>query len=191
MNEEILKKFAKRFNESEQSSGKISFRDAPKKLATDSLPFTLSGEVEEFYAHLEMEDDPTIGGDLFFQIFMIDQLEQAQDGWSGPDDESLPWLQSFVVFADRSGDALVFDSAQENPSIYGSIQNRSFLIADSMGVFLEALLIAIEIEEDKFDGDTREDDMSFKEDFIDCVQTMISGAASKLDTNGFMKFFFG
>ncbi|EGH32871.1 hypothetical protein VT47_25040 [Pseudomonas syringae pv. syringae] len=191
MNEEIIKIFADRFNKSEQSTGKIFFRDTPKEIASGSLSLTLSGEIKQFYTQLEMEDNPTIGGDFFLQIFMINQLEQAQDGWSGPDDETLPWMNSFVVFADRNGDALVFDSAQENPSIYGSIQKRSFLIANSMNIFLEALLLAIEVEEDIFDGDTREDDMNFKKTFIERVENSVSRLGSDFNVNGFMKFFLG
>ncbi|MEE4892280.1 hypothetical protein V2K64_26335 [Pseudomonas alliivorans] len=190
MNENILKNFAERFNKSEQSTGKIFFRDTPKEIVNGSLSLMLSGEVEQFYTQLEMEDNPTIGGDFFLQIFMINQLEKAQDGWSGPDDETLPWMNSFVVFADRNGDALVFDSAQKNPSIYGSIQKRSFLIASSMNIFLEALLLAIEVEEDAFNGDTREDDMSFKKVFIERVENSVSGLNSGFNVDGFMKFFF-
>ncbi|CAM3555705.1 hypothetical protein BZK31_26625 [Pseudomonas floridensis] len=190
MNEKILKNFAERFNKSEQSTGKIFFRDTPKEIVNGSLSLMLSGEVEQFYTQLEMEDNPTIGGDFFLQIFMINQLEKAQDGWSGPDDETLPWMNSFVVFADRNGDALVFDSAQKNPSIYGSIQKRSFLIASSMNIFLEALLLAIEVEEDAFNGDTREDDMSFKKVFIERVENSVSGLNSGFNVDGFMKFFF-
>ncbi|MEE5154850.1 hypothetical protein V2J87_26245 [Pseudomonas alliivorans] len=190
MNGNILKNFAERFNKSEQSTGKIFFRDTPKEIVNGSLSLMLSGEVEQFYTQLEMEDNPTIGGDFFLQIFMINQLEKAQDGWSGPDDETLPWMNSFVVFADRNGDALVFDSAQKNPSIYGSIQKRSFLIASSMNIFLEALLLAIEVEEDAFNGDTREDDMSFKKVFIERVENSVSGLNSGFNVDGFMKFFF-
>ncbi|MEE4732785.1 hypothetical protein V2K24_14045 [Pseudomonas alliivorans] len=189
MNEKILKKFAERFNKSEQSTGKIFFRDTPKKIANGSLSLMLSGEVEQFYTQLEIEDNPTIGGDFFLQIFMINQLEKAQDGWTNPDDETLPWMNSFVVFAVRNGDALVFDSAKKNPSIYGSIQKRSFLIASSMNIFLEALLLAIEVEEDAFNGDTREDDMSFKKVFIERVEKSVSGLNSGFNVDGFMKFF--
>ncbi|RMS11718.1 hypothetical protein ALP71_01607, partial [Pseudomonas coronafaciens pv. garcae] len=116
---------------------------------------------------------------------------RAQDGWAGPDDETLPWKNSFVVFADRNGDALVFDSAQKNPSIYGSIQKRSFLISNSMNIFLEALLFAIEVEEDIFNGDTREDDMSLKKIVVEQVKNSVSGLGSDFNVDGFMKFFLG
>jgi hypothetical protein len=191
VNISLLEEFSERFSKSNQSLGNLSVRDVPYILDKSALSFRVSGNIEQFYSWFEMEDAPTIGGDFFLQIFSFDELEKAQDGWAGPDDEEIHWKQSYVVFGDRSGDALVFDSAQSNPEIYGSIQKRSFLVAESLAGLLEALIVGIKIEEDEFDGDTRGEDMSLKEDFVRRVEGAISTLTSGVNPDGFMRFFFG
>ncbi|WP_122422041.1 hypothetical protein [Pseudomonas viridiflava] len=186
----LLKEFADRFTRSDQSMGQIFYNDPSSASADEPLPFSLNGEIELFYRHLKMAGDPTVGGDFYIQFFTIDQLTSAQDGWLGPDNESFGWKKSFIVFADRNGDALVFDSATEEPEIYGSIQKRSFKIADSLFIFLRALIIGINIEEDEFNGDTREDDMSPKQVFINRLESEISKVGNALDVKGFMRFYF-
>ncbi|MBF7142723.1 MULTISPECIES: hypothetical protein [Pseudomonas] len=190
MNRIVLESLVQRFSTSEQSLGRLALRTNPLK-GLELSPFgKFSGDIEQFYSQLEIDRHTMIGGDFSLQLFSLEELEGAQSGWSGSNDEGLLWRERFVVFADRNGDALVFESAQENPFVYGSIQQRSFYIAQSMTVFLQALLAGIEIEEDEFCMDTREEDMEFKKSFIDRVQSRVSAMEPDLSTKGFMRFFF-
>ncbi|MBF4560072.1 hypothetical protein H7698_28785 [Pseudomonas sp. p50] len=188
MTNDVIKKFADRFNNNNQNMGTVLYSTDPIVRKSDVFPH-LNEQIEEFYLHIHLENAPTIGGDFFLQIFALNELENAQVGWSGPDDEELAWKQSFVVFADRNGDALVYDSEQKNCPVYGSIQKHSFLVANSFFCFLEALLVGIAVEEE-FGGDTREEDLSYKSNFISEVENRISSMGDVVSVQGFMKFFF-
>lgn len=190
MENDVIKQFAARFNRSEQSMGTIDYVETPITL-DDSELLPIGSDIRQFYAHVVLDDSPTLGGDFFLQLFTVDELADAQAGWAGPDDETLPWKQRFVRVADRSGDALVVDAAQPQSPVYGSIQHRSFPVAASFSAFLGALSIGIDIEEVEFGGDTREDDMGFKPAFLARVETGIAEAGEGVNVAGFMKFFFG
>lgn len=188
MASEVIKKFVDRFNISDQSMGSMSYLDFTSNASNLYAP--INGEAKEFYSCVKLEDTPTIGGDFYLQLFTADEIENAQSGWTGPDDETLPWKKSFVLFGDRNGDAVVFDSAQPLSPVYGSIQKRSFLISTSFFSFLEALIIGIDVEEVEFSGDTREEDLSFKKNFLKKVEERLNVLGDAIDVEGFMKLFF-
>jgi len=150
----------------------------------------ISGKIKEFYSSVELVESPTVGGDFYFKILTVDKLEVAQSGWAGPDDKTLNWKESFVLFGDRNGDALIFDSAHLSSPVYGSVQKRSYLISPSFSGFLKAIMIGWEIEELEFGGDTREEDMSYKTEFLKRVESRLSVLGDEVDVNGFAKFFF-
>lgn len=190
MDNDLIKEFAARFNRSKQSMGTIDYVEMPIALADSNL-LPAGSDIRRFYRHVVLDDSPTLGGDFFLQFFAFDELPDAQAGWTGPDDETLAWKQSFVRIADRSGDALVVDAAQPQSPVYGSIQQRSFLVAASFSALLGALAIGMDIEEIEFGGDTREDDMDFKPAFLARVEAAIAEAGEGVNVAGFMKFFFG
>jgi len=190
MNHDVIKEFAARFNRSEQSMGTIDYVEAPVALSNSNL-FPAGSDIMQFYQHLVLANSPTLGGDFFLQLFTFDELADAQAGWTGPDDETLAWKQSFVRVADRNGDALVVDAAQPQSPVYGSIQHRSFPVAASFSALLGALAIGIDIEEVAFGGDTREDDMDFKPAFLARIEAAVADAGEGVNAAGFMKFFFG
>ena len=190
MENDVIKEFAARFNRSDQSMGRIDYVETPIALADSNL-LPAGSDIMQFYQHVAMDDSPTLGGDFFLQLFTVDELADAQAGWTRPDDETLPWKQSFVRVADRNGDALVVDAAQPQSPVYGSIQQRSFLVAASFSALLGALSIGIDIEEVEFGGDTRDDDMEFRPAFLARVEAAITDADEGVNVDGFMKFFFG
>lgn len=190
MKNQIIKSFVTQFNSIEQNMGKMSYIE--DGFTHPNSGFSgISGEIKLFYTHVKLEESPTLGGDFFLQFFMLDEIEGAQSGWAGPDDDALQWRQSFILFGDRNGDALVYDSANQKSPVYGSIQKRSFLIADSFLCFLEALLAGVEVEERDFKGDTRDDDMNFKPAFLARVEERVSCVGGGINAKNFIKFFFG
>jgi len=188
--ENVIREFVARFNRSEQSMGRIDYVETPIALADSNL-LPAGSDIRQFYQHVVLDDSPTLGGDFFLQFFTVDELADAQSGWTGPDDETWPWKQSFVRVADRSGDALVVDAAQPQSPVYGSIQHYSFPVAASFTALLGALSIGIDIEEVEFGGDTRDDDMGFKPAFLARVEAAVTDAGEDVNVAGFMKFFFG
>jgi len=190
MNHDVIKEFAARFNRSEQSLGRLDYVETLIALADSNL-LPAGSDIMQFYRHVVLDDSPTLGGDFFLQFFTFDELADAQAGWTGPDDETLAWKQSFVRVADRNGDALMVDAAQPQSPVYGSVQHRSFPVAASLSALLGALSIGIDIEEVAFGGDTRDDDMDFKPAFLARVEAAIAEAGKGVNVAGFMKFFFG
>jgi len=190
MDHDVIKEFAARFNRSEQSMGRLDYVETPIALADSNL-LPAGSDIRQFYEHVVLADSPTLGGDFLLQFFAFDELADAQAGWTGPDDETLAWKQSFVRVADRNGDALVVDAAQPQSPVYGSIQHRSFPVAPSFSALLGALAIGIDIEEVEFGGDTREDDMDFKPAFLARIEAAVADAGEGVNAAGFMKFFFG
>jgi hypothetical protein len=74
------KEFCLAFSKSQQKIGELVFHETILNINIPSA-FAIDGELMELYSHIEMISSPTIGGDLFLQLFQINQLLQAQEGW--------------------------------------------------------------------------------------------------------------
>lgn len=192
MSDKSISNFAESFSKSSQSMGTLKRAIPSVMISEDITRGRLTGQAKEFYSGVYMGDMPTLRGDFFFQLFSVAELETAQDGWNsvGSEEVDLGWKDSYVVFADRNGDALAFDSSCDVSPVYGSIQKRSFLISNSFFGFLDAIVFGVDIEESDFQGDTRLDDMSYKSLFISKVEQKLSSSSKEIDVDGFMRFFF-
>jgi hypothetical protein len=188
-----IKIFCERFSLSSQSSGELIFSTSPIDFIHPP-DIMVRGELKEFYSHVLMSNSPTIGGDMFLQIFESSQLTMAQLGWRWLGKERIyneNWNANWTVFADRSGDILFSDPLSNGLNrIWGSIQQNHFPISESLADFFEAMVICMNIEEDIFSGNTRNDDMSMKSDVIAAMGDALKKNSTDIHINEFMKFFF-
>lgn len=191
---EVIRLFCERFSNSTQNSGQLTYLETGVEC---SFPpgIKLSGELMDFYSHVEMSGSPTIGGDMFLQIFEPRQIGAAQMGWKWIDRALTPnpnWKDEWIIFADRNGDVLFAESSDAIPNrIWGSVQQTNFVISDSFSDFLKAIIICMDIEEFNFSNDTRNDDMSYKEEVLQAMKSEVGKKVHGIHMDGFMKYFFG
>jgi hypothetical protein len=186
-------KFANAFSNSQQAMGLLEYVVDPINVI-HSPQITLSIEHEFFYKHLRMSDSPTVGGDMFIQLYAPEELEQRQVGWrwdGRTKKEIASWNKCWTVFADRNGDAIYSDaSSNEVSRVYGAIQSKRVLIADSLADFLRAMSTCMTAEEVTFANETRNDDMSYKSEFLDLLHRSLSSEIPGVNGEGFFEFFF-
>ena len=157
----------------------------------------VSPELQLFYSRIDLNDNPMVGGELYFGVITLDKLKQALYGWrwirkgSSAFEEDPNWNKAWTVFGDRNGDALIAHTGLPSTPILGSIQGRSFGVADTLADFLDVLSDCMICEEADFGFDTKLDDMSVKPEFLDAVRARASARLSPDCVDGFMHFFFG
>lgn len=190
---DTLKNFSSAFSKGKLNHGKVYYREH----ISISGPFPLGPALHEYYSHLDMADSPAVGGAMQLQLFELNRIESAQAGWrwirdkSGNTIENKNWQENWVIFADRNGDALFVDTQTEFGTVYGSIQQRNFLVSNTLSSFLEAQAACMAIEADEFNYDVYDDDFNPIDTFMSKIE---KASADALDSNahpGFIKFFFG
>lgn len=189
----VCAEFVRTFQRSQKNFGTVEFSASVLPVSAD-VP--LNDELRTYFGHVRFSENIHIGGRFNLFLFSPSDLLSAQSGWrwitskSGEiQEDSVDWKPSWVVIADKDGDAIFVDIYGNE--VFGSIQKRNFLVAKSLGDFLYALTEAVKIEMDKYDFEVLDDDAAPLNEFIHDVRTVVS---SKLDadaTSGFMKFFFG
>jgi hypothetical protein len=190
--DDALKKFADVFNDFEGNFGVIQFR-APVQLME---PLPLGSALREYYSRLLLDNNPSIGKKMHLILFTLDKLVGAQSGWrwgvdrTGKQVEDANWKSSWIVFADRNGDAVFVDTETINGSVYGSIQKRNFLIAENLGDFFFTIAECMLVEKDKFGYEVMDDDFNVLDSFLDLTRGIARKNLGEDGCNGFMKFFF-
>ncbi|TXI13128.1 MAG: hypothetical protein E6Q66_10530 [Pedobacter sp.] len=193
--ENTLKQFALSFGREGVDNGNIKIKAHPITISEPQL----KTELKEFYS-LSNFDELIIGGELFMEIFPIEKLSKAQDGWrfiTNPRDKSISedtdhWNKDWIVFGDRNGDAIFCKQDINNAPVYGSIQKEKFLLlANSLNAFFQILTESMMMEKNIFEFNTQTDDFILKADFINAVQTIVNKYSESNKSNDFIEFFFG
>lgn len=178
-------KLAENFKLNNQNMGGVDYTDHDNNLKS---AVSLRGEIEFFYHHLTLKDKPTLDGVFFMHFIEPPELKRILSGWDVGDNT---WNEAYIIFAERNGDVLFCDTTYDACVVYGSIQKRHFIIADSLSSFLDALNSAMDIERDKYNGEVFDEDFNVEATFIDDVKDMLSKKLDEKEVEGFMRFFFG
>jgi len=192
---ESIEKFCSTFGRGGFDLGSVRIREPKPVKFPDGL--ATSPELTLFYSCVELNDSPTIGGEFFFELLSLDKLEQAQYGWrwisKGPNEytEDPKWDAAWTIFGNRSDDVLIADTRNDGTPILGSVQKRTFRIADSLAEFLDTISDCMACEEKSFGFDTKLEDMSVKPEFLSEIKSLITKRLSPQNVEGFMAFFFG
>jgi hypothetical protein len=188
---QAIETFASAVARFEKKFGTIALRSA----ASVDPPFPLGDALTAFYSRLELRDKPEIGGKMHIKLFPLEQLASAQEGWrwissrDGSRSEDASWPASWVVFADRNGDAIVADAVSPNAAIQGSIQKRSFPIAPDLSSFLGALAACLDAERATFDYEVMDEDFEILDSYRDAIAAIARERLGGDCARGFMKFF--
>lgn len=159
-------------------------------------PLVLGEALGKFYSRLDLRDKPGIGGKMHIKIFPPSQLPAAQEGWrwivgrDGQRIEDPGWPVTWIVFADRNGDAIVVDTASPRGAVYGSIQKRSFPISADLASFLQTLALAMDEERARFDYEVLDEDFEVLDSYRSVVESIAQDRLGGDYAHGFMKFFF-
>ena len=190
--EKILSELVSTFNKSQNSMGVMRFSE--KEQIKNRLSFPLTSQLGYFYSHIILEDTPTFGGDFFIQLFEVEKLDEALDGWkviSTNNSKDPNWSKDYIIFAERNGDVLFCDTSVSECPVYGSVQKRNFQIANSLSEFFTVFIEAIRIEEKTLNNETTDDDFNHKPEYLSAIEKKISESLSKEFMQGFYYFFFG
>lgn len=189
--DDALKNFADAFAAGSDNSGTVEYR-APQPI---NGPFPLGVVLTEYFAKLQLNDNPQVGGQLLLGLFMIDRLEAAQHGWrwvskkGAPVTENPDWNKNWVVIGDRNGDALVVDDSTVAGAVSGHIGSFNIKIADDFAGFLQVLAEAMTVEATMCDYDD-DDDSEPDPRFLDEVAAIARRVLGPDGEAGFMQFFF-
>jgi hypothetical protein len=192
---ESIEKFCSRFGRGGMDLGRISLR-VPEPV-TFPGQLSTSSELTLLYSSLELNDNPTIGGEFFFEFYSLDKLEQAQYGWRwisiGRNEytEDPHWNAAWTIFGNRNDDVLIADTGDPGTPVLGSIQKRTFRIADSLAEYIDVISDCMACEEESFGFDTKLEDMSVKPEFLTKIESLITKKLAPKNVDGFMDFFFG
>lgn len=188
-----IRTFADSVERFEKKFGVIALRPA----AAIAPPFALGDALTSYFEQLELREKPETGGSMALKWFPLDMLVGALSGWrwikdkAGNTVENEQWPKSWVIIADRDGDAVIVDTDSADGAVYGSIQQRSFPMASSLASFLRAAAACMDIEREKYAYEVTDDDFNTVEPYLDDVKAVAETELGNANTTGFLKFFFG
>ena len=175
------------FQKSGQSMGQMEY--SATELHESLAPNVLTGELLYFYQHTVLLDKPTFGGDFFIQLIEAPNLLNMLSGWRAPGKSD--WPDNYIIFGDRNGDALFCDISDEKSPVYGSVQKNNFHLSDSLADFFTLYVRLVELEETEFGCDTKNEDFSYKNEYLDAVDAELKKYTSPDFASHFMYFFLG
>lgn len=153
--------------------------------------------LSEYFSRFDSEVTVCTAGAFHLMWFPLPRLATAQSGWrwirdkSGQVREDASWPKSWIVLADRNGDAIVVDDSSDAGTVYGSIQKRSFQIAGGLPDFLFLLADCVDLEKQQFDYEVMDEDFNYIDAFLQGVESLALKHLGADNSQGFMKFFFG
>lgn len=127
------------------------------------------------------------------QFYELQQLEEALIGWRWIDaqhNEDPSWDADYIIFAERNGDVLFCDFSLDECPVYGSIQKVNYKLANSFEKYFNAMIIAIDVEENEFNNETVDDDFNFLPNYLLSIRNKISNIIELENVNNFMNFYF-
>lgn len=187
-----LKNFASAFAAGTENSGIVQWRP-PQPIVE---PFPLGPIVKAYYARMQLDGRPMIGGALILDLWDLDMLETIQHGWrwvrdkGGPVTESPHWHKDRVIIAYRNGDAVSVDDSTPGGAVHGHIASYTCKIADDLASFFETMAEAMLVEATKYDYEVYDDDLNPLPAFLDDMRAIARRRLGPDGETGFMKFFF-
>jgi hypothetical protein len=188
----VLNDFVSTFQRSPENVGKLEFASPPRSIETDLI---LNADLNDYFCRLRFEGSPHTGGRLNLFLFSPDELVTAQQGWRWITDKSgnlledtRHWKDSWIVIADKNGDAIFVDTGSDK--VFGSIQKRNFLVGETLAQFYAGLTPTMKVEMDKYDFEVLSDNMDPLPEFLQDVRAAVSATSGDEASQGFMKFFF-
>jgi len=169
---------------------------APREPVAIESPLALGDALGQFYSRLDLRDKPEIGGKMHIKIVPPSQLPAAQEGWrwitgrDGQRTEDPAWPATWIVFADRNGDAIAVDTASPQGAVYGSIQKRNYPIGADLASFLQTVAAAMDEERATFDYEVTDEDFEVLDSYRNAVRSIAADRLGSDHAPGFMKFFF-
>jgi hypothetical protein len=188
----VLDDFVSTFQRSPENAGKLEIASVPRSVKADLI---LNTDLNDYFCRLRFEGSPHIGGRLNLFLFSPDELVTAQQGWRWITDksgnvleDSQHWKDSWIVIADKNGDAIFVDTGSDK--VFGSIQKRNFLVGETLAQFYAGLTATMKVEMDKYDFEVLSDNMDPLPEFLQDVRAAVSATSGDEASQGFMKFFF-
>jgi hypothetical protein len=184
-----LKKFVSIFGRDGIDIGSVSFNESEVNTA-------LNDELMTMYKLLQFDKVITIGGEMFINLLPESRLEKAQQGWYLikkdnawiQDDEK--WNKEWVVFSNRNDDAIYFDKIEKK--IKGTIDKKIFFrLADSLSQFFSILTACMELEQNKYGFETRNDNEEVSQNFLSDILVILEQLDAGEFKDEFIEFFFG
>lgn len=187
-----LRRFARAFSDSDFRFGEVAYR-APEAV---TAPVELGSVLTEYFAKLRLQT-PVLGGAFRMTLFEPSKLHDALSGWrfivdrQGHNIVNPGWPASWIIIADRDGDAIVVDAATEGGATYGSVQQHNRPMAGSLATYLDCLAACMEMEAEKFRDDSKDEDFNYRPAFLWEVERIAGERLTPGERAGFMHFFFG
>ncbi|MDA3643074.1 hypothetical protein LZ318_19620 [Saccharopolyspora indica] len=183
-----LRQFTDAFGRNDANLGRIALRAN----AAD-VPGLPPGLLGDYLAAVELEDAPVIGGLLGLQLFSHHELAKVQDGWSttwtnGQPQPNPAWQESWIVFGDVNGDAVVADTADQACPVFGSVQHRNTPLAPDLGAFFGAITAVMRWEAAR-EPDTHDEDFNLLPEVPLELYAALSPHLDPVFTDEFLGFF--
>ncbi|MER7081172.1 SUKH-4 family immunity protein [Saccharopolyspora kobensis] len=183
-----LRQFTDAFGRNDGNPGRIALR--PRAADVPGLP---PGPFRDYLAAVEIEDSPVIGGLLGLQLFSHHELAKAQDGWStvwanGQPQPNPAWQQSWIVFGDVNGDAVVADTGDQACPVFGSVQQHNSPLAPDLGTFFAAVTAVMRWEAAR-ELDTHDEDFNLLPEVPLELYAALSAHLDPVLTDDFLGFF--
>ena len=152
----------------------------------------LSGQLEEFYQHLNFDEEAYFRGAPYdLALFPLSSCEAAAEGW-----QDQGWKETYVVFAHLMGDEVIFCDLESDLSpVYGRIPGDSklYALSPSLSTFLTTYMLMKKLEITKFENDIYidEDLLDYKEGFLEGIMAIIEEQLPEDYRNDFIAFMLG
>ena len=152
----------------------------------------LSGQLEEFYQHLNFEEEAYFRGAPYdLALFPLSYCEAATEGW-----RDQGWKATYVVFAHLMGDEVIFCDLESDLSpVYGRIPGDSKLyhLSPSLSTFLTTYMLMKKLEITKFENNIYidEDLSDYKEGFFTGIMAIFEEQLPEAYRKDFIEFMLG
>ena len=152
----------------------------------------LSGQLEEFYQHLNFDEEAYFRGAPYdLALFPLSSCEAAAEGW-----QDQGWKETYVVFAHLMGDEVIFCDLESDLSpVYGRIPGDSklYALSPSLSTFLTTYMLMKKLEITQFENNIYidEDLLDYKEGLLTGINAIIEEQLPEDYLNDFIAFMLG
>lgn len=152
----------------------------------------LSGQLEEFYQHLDFDEEAYFRGAPYdLALIPLPLCEAAAEGW-----QDQGWKETYVVFAHLMGDEVIFCDLESDLSpVYGRIPGDSklYALSPSLSTFLTTYMLMKKLEITQFENNIYidEDLSDYKEGFLTGIMAIIEEQLPEDYLNDFIDFMMG
>lgn len=152
----------------------------------------LSGQLEEFYQHLNFDEEAYFRGAPYdLALFPLSSCEAAAEGW-----QDQGWKETYVVFAHLMGDEVIFCDLESDLSpVYGRIPGDSklYALSPSLSTFLTTYMLMKKLEITKFENNIYidEDLSDYKEGFLTGINAIVEKQLPEAYRKDFIEFMLG